>query len=273
MPSRLYGITTALLATAVLTAALIPNGSLAQSGANVDILFVDDNASAMGVNYPQLGSKFDSLFSAVSGLNWQIGIVTTDCDADQWSFCGELLTLSGQGTTYVGGADILTASTPNYVTVFNNTMVRPETTNCQSSSNGCPGGFTPLQAADTAMAKYNSATNSGFFRDGSDLVVVIVTNKDEDNLRPMPMSTTPQQVIARFNSIWGTTGKKLTVYSIVLLPGDTVCQQAQAKLGTVSPGTYPITLTALTGGLAVSICASDYGAVVNQIGQSIKDRK
>ncbi len=238
-----------------------------QTGSAVDILFVDDNSASMDVNEGSLGSKFSSLTSALNGVDWQAGITTTDCGAgettpDQWNICGSLLPLTG------ATGSILTAQTPNYLTVFDNTIVRPETVGCIERGSCPDGDSTPLLATMTAMQKYNT-DDAGFFRSNAQLAVVILTNANENNDAPTSTSTTAQQVVNEFNSIWGNTSKILRVYSIIVLNGDSTCLAAQSATGISAYGTYPENLSTLTGGISVSICATDYSVTLNQIATNL----
>lgn len=228
----------------------------------VDILFIDDNSASMDPLQASLGSKFSSFANAVQGLDWQVGITTTDCSSGPWGICGSLLPMTG------GSANILTPSTPNYATVFAGTIVRPETINCVALGQ-CPDGDSePLRSLSTAMQKHAN-TNTGFFRAGGTLAVIILTNADEDNLAPLPSSTTPQAVVSRFNSIWGT-GKQLRVYSIAILQGDSQCLADQQAGGLAAYGTYPIALASLTGGTSLSVCAQNYDPLLQQIGGALQ---
>ena len=239
-----------------------------QLGGKVDILFVDDNSASMDVNETNLGGKFTSLSSVMTKVDWHLGVTTTDCGADQWGVCGTLLTLAGMGSTYSGGITTLSVNTPNYASVFANTVVRPETVGCVARG-ACPDGdSTPLKATLNAMVKSASA-NAGFFRNGADLAVVILTNADEDDNAPTAGSTTPQQVVNQFNALWGTT-KKLHVYTIGVLPADSGCLSEQAQTGISAAATYPVALSQLTGGLEQSICATDYAGTMQAIGDDIE---
>src|SRR5882672_8876374 len=104
----------ASFAGSLLLSLLLQASGAHAAGGNVDILFIDDNSASMEVNESSLGSKFTSFIAAIKGLNWQIGITTTDCGDDEWAICGSLLTLNGLGNTYAGGNDILTDSMANY---------------------------------------------------------------------------------------------------------------------------------------------------------------
>jgi hypothetical protein len=160
---------------------------------------------------------------------------------------------------------------PTYQNIFNNTIVRPETLNCAATGT-CPSGLEEaLKATRTAMDK-RGTDNAGFFRDGADLAVVILSDEDERSTAPVT-ATTPQQVVDHFNSIW-PSGKKFYSFGIIVQPGDTSClatQQAQPDSGGVAAyGTYAAQLAGMTGGQTVSICAPDYNVTLQQIGDAVR---
>jgi hypothetical protein len=233
-------------------------------GGMVDILFVDDNSASMDPEQAALGNRFSSFTAALTGLDWQVGITTTDCTTgSRFNICGSLLAMAGQGASY-----ILNALTPSYLSVFQNTIQRPETLNCLVSGT-CPSGREEgLKATISAMTKRNT-NNAGFFRNGSDLAIVYLSDENEQSNAPAT-ATSAQAVIDSFKSIWGTS-KKLSAYSIIIKPGDVAClNQQRAQLGANAYyGTYFDELSQLTGGVSVSICEPDYSVTLNEIGLNV----
>lgn len=231
----------------------------------VDILFVNDNSASMESEQAALGSRFSSFTSALSGLDWHVGMVTSDCtEGSPHNFCGQLFDMVGQAP----GQYYLTPSSPNYLASFRNTIQRPETRDCLLTST-CPSGREEgLRSTIEAMNRRRT-DNVGFFRDDADLAVVMLTDEDEASNAP-PSATTPQQVVQAFQSIWGTN-KKFSSYGIIVRPGDATCWNTQrAQLGNnANYGTYPALLAALTGGLTVSICEPDYSLTLTQIGENV----
>jgi hypothetical protein len=234
-------------------------------GGKVDILFVDDNSASMDAEQAALGSRFASFASSLSGVDWQAGIITTDCTAGSvHNHCGELFNLTGRPA----GEYILAPTTPSYLSVFQNTIQRPETTNCLLSGT-CPSGKEEgLKSAIQSFALRNT-TNAGFYRADADLAIVILSDEDEQSNAPAT-ATKPSDLIASFKATWGNT-KILSSYGIIVKPGDTACWNAQRlQLGAnANYGTYPDLLATLTGGLSVSICEPDYSLTLTQIGLNV----
>lgn len=232
----------------------------------IDVLFIDDNSASMDPKQASLGTKFSGFATEMKSIDWQIGITTTDCSTGPYGICGSLLTLTGYNSK------ILSPSVPNYQTVFNNSIQRPETAGCLNTGT-CPSGNSePLLSATTAMNKYNS-DNNGFFRDNADLAIVILSDADERQTGGTAYQDRPAQLVAAFNNNWpSSTGKKLKVYSIIVQPGDSTCLDLmRAGSGGYSfYGTLIDQTVNLTGGLSTSICASDYSVTLQSIGQSVR---
>ncbi|MDZ4660977.1 MAG: hypothetical protein SGJ18_05085 [Pseudomonadota bacterium] len=235
--------------------------NIATANGKVDILFVDDNSSSMEVEQRELGRRFPSLISGLQSVDWQIGITNTDCSTGPFGICGSLLSLTG------ADGKILTAATPNAAQVFGNTIYRPETDGCQARGDCPSSNEQALLASMTAMDKRTS-DNAGFIRNDSDLAIVVLSDEDEKSNAP-PSATTTAQAQAHFKNIW-PSGKKLSVYGIIIQPGDSACLNSQVSQGGFAfYGTRVAEWSQLTGGITGSICSTDYSSVVEQIGRQV----
>jgi hypothetical protein len=241
----------------------IENFNSGPSQRKVDILFVDDNSASMDPLQSSLGSKFPAFSDALQGLDWQVGVTTTDCSAGPYGICGSLVPIAGVGGT------LLTPSIANFQQAFNDTIVRPETVGCIARGD-CPSGISePLKAAMSAFDKRNTS-NAGFFRAGASLAVIMLTNADEKN-DGTGSPTSAQAVVNRFRSIWGNS-KDMKAYAVDVIPGDTAClnSASAASSGQVFYGKGPSALATLTGGLSESICAADFSPLLAQIGDDLQ---
>ena len=229
----------------------------------VDILFVNDNSASMDAEQAALGTRFPAFSNELTGVDWQMGMITTDCSTGPYGFCGSLHNIEGQSFY------ILDSTVPNYETLFLNTIQRPETLSC-SLGGFCPSGREePLYATIDAISK-RGTDNAGFFRSDANLAVVILSDEDEQSNAPAT-ATTAQDVVDAFNNAW-PTNKILSVYGIVVQPGDTAClaaQQAQYGL-TAFEGTRATDLALQTGGGTFDICSADYTGLMTTIGQDVK---
>jgi hypothetical protein len=238
------------------------NFSSQTAAGKVDILFVDDNSASMETEQTKLGNRFTAFTAAIAGLNWQVGVTTTDCSTGTYGICGDLLPMTG-----VAGR-ILTSATPNFDAVFHDTIIRPETAGCVARAD-CPSGNEEALKATIGAMNKRSGVNAGFFRPGAALRVIILTDEDEQSTGPAT-ATTPQQVVNTFNSIWGAT-KDLRTYAITTMTGDQGClamQQAQQG-GIGAYGSFSMNLATLTGGASQSICAGNYDNLLSQIGNDV----
>lgn len=234
-------------------------------GGKVDILFVDDNSASMDPEQAALGNRFASFANAMTNVDWQAGIITTDCTTGSpFNFCGQLLDMTGRPA----GEYVLRPTTPNYLDVFRNTIQRPETRDCLLNNN-CPSGREEGLRSSIQAMNLRDTDNSGFFRNDADLAIVMLTDEDEMSSAPAT-ATRPQQVVDAFRGIWGTT-KKLSSYGIIIRPGDTACLSTQRnQLGNNAfYGSFPDQLATLTGGISVSICEPDYSITLTEIGENV----
>jgi len=164
----------------------------------------------------------------------------------------------------------LSPVTANFATVFNNTIQRPETLNCVALGT-CPSGKeVPLLSSINAMDKRNG-DNAGFFRNDSDLAIVVLSDEDEASSGPSS-ATQPQEVIDKFNSIWGGSKKNLRVYGIIIKPGDISClkQQSAQSGGIAFEGNLINNLVQATEGVSESVCAADYSETLKNIGKDLR---
>lgn len=230
-----------------------------QTHKSVDVLFVVDNSGSMLEEQEKLGQRLSSFIASLSAVDWQIGITTTDTSAGTYGIKGSLVTLFGSSER------ILKPTSPNYANTFMHSVVRRESIDCQNSG-VCPtNNEEPLRAIQLAIDKRNS-NNAGFFRDNADLAVVILSDEDEMSSGP-PEATKPSEVLAHFNSVWGSS-KKISVYGIIVEPGDSACYNEQ-YLTAGTYGYHAAELAALTGGVTGSICDTDYSDNLSKIGENV----
>ncbi len=230
----------------------------------IDILFVVDNSMSMAEEQLKLGQRISSFLSQINDIDWHIGITTTDVSNGRYGLKGRLVKFAGTNT------NILTRNTPNYVNAFLNTVQRQESVNCGGE---CPSGSEqPLAAAIMAM-NLQGTTNRGFFRDGADLGVMILSDEDEMSAGPRPGHSPPpwatpaESVLRAAENIWSGE-KNLVAYGMVIKPNDVACLNAQPNVGHY--GTFVASLVQLTNGVLGSICQEDYGTQLGQIGNHVR---
>jgi len=274
------------------------------SGGMVDILFVDDNSGSMSFEQSKMADRFPMLLSKLDDrmLNYRIGITTTDIASSQnqpraINQNGALQ--NGRLISYATGKKYLEPNTPNKTFLFLNTMKRPETLECESYiTNAVASGVS--QASAEYQQGYYAHCPSGdergvmaainTVRDNTDqlirpeahLAVVIISDENERSWGitdpqvsyTLETDDTPQAMIDTVKQKY--PGKTLSVHSVVVRSNDATCLQNQNnQMGGLVKGFYGTIyeqLSQATNGVIGSVCESDYGAQMGQIGAAIVDQ-
>ena len=235
----------------------------------IDVLFVVDNSGSMADEHALVAARFSAFSQALTGLNWQIGLTTTDTQSSLPGARGALLPLAGRTDR------VLTPQVPSFDQVFGRTIRRPESIDCSLTGRNCPSGLErPLMATALAIAlSQPGQVNQGFFRERTDVALVIMTDEDEDITGNPADHAVASEVMAAFSSRFGRS-KSLVAHSISIVPGDASCLASQAGQGGVeaSYSTLVQELVESTGGYAASICDSDYSVVLRDIGRRIQEQ-
>jgi len=221
------------------------------NSAPVDVLFIDDNSQSMAAKQLKLGNALNSFITSLGTVSWQIGITTTDTSDGLYGLKGSLLTFDGTST------QVLTSSVPNYAASFLATIQRSELGS---------GDERGMQAIIQAIGKRNT-DNAGFFRNGADLAVVMLSDEDEAS-DGNDSATKPAEVIAAFQAAFGKT-KNITVYGILIAPIDTACYNSEFINGAKYANVLS-SLVNITGGTVGSICDADYSDTLTSIGSRVR---
>jgi hypothetical protein len=232
--------------------------SAANTGGKVDILFVIDNSTSMSKEQRRVAERLETFIQSLDGLDWQIGITTTDVSNGMYGLKGSLIPFTGSNSY------ILTNRVQGFEQKFKDTVVRNETIDCEAV---CPSSNEqPIKAAMQAIDKRNT-DNRGFFRPDASLAIVMMSDEDEMS-DGSTFATTPKNFIdhvaAGFNQ-----AKRTTVFGIVIRPGDTACYDAQDTR--VYYGSFVAELTQMTGGVLGSICDDDYSKNLTNIGERVQE--
>ncbi|MBK9040214.1 MAG: hypothetical protein IPL83_13795 [Bdellovibrionales bacterium] len=255
----------------------------------MDILFVDDNSGSMYVEQTSMADRFPNLLNEISGLDYQIAIVTTDISSSPGNSAprkanGNGAFQDGKFLKFSNGDTLISANTPEVVQKFRETIKRNETSDCDTATgSACPSGdergiFALNMALDQADGK--------FFRSDSHLAVVILSDEDErtngGNISGYPLETydLPLTFAQKIHTQLGAS-KTVSVHTIIIQPGDTSCFNIQNSQTGVK-GYYGYQYARLANanqdpelkaahssflaGRSGSICAGDYGAQMGDIG-------
>ena len=256
----------------------------------MDILFVDDNSGSMYVEQTSMADRFPNLLNEISGLDYQIAIVTTDISTSPNN--GTPRSANGNGAFQDGkllkfsnGDTVISAVTPNVVQLFRDAIKRPETLACDTATgSGCPSGDERgIYALNMALDR----ADEKFFRKDSHLAVVILSDEDErtngGNISGYPLETydLPLTFAQKVHTQLGSN-KTVSVHTVIIQPGDTSCFNIQNSQTGGVKGYYGYQYAKLANanqdpelkaahssflaGRSGSICAGDYGAQMGDIG-------
>ena len=204
-----------------------------------DLLFIVDNSCSMSEEQQQLGASLGEFFTnaAMSGLDYQLGVTTTDTDAG-----GERGALVN-----AGGTRIITTQTANASAVFASNVAIG--VNGSATERGLEGA---LLAVTEPMI---STTNAGFLRPGADLAIIFVSDEDDQSGRDLT------EYGATFAGI--TAGSASTTLHAI-----TGIQQGgcTGTGGTADFGARYVAMANSSGGFLDSICDPDWGTNLGTIG-------
>ena len=257
----------------------------------VDILLVIDTSGSMDHHQQKLAERFGNLVAGLStselSIDWQMAFINaddSDPEVEADGYHGRFYNLEdADGEVEVAGekVSILTADLSgdsDYLQqIFLNTINRGDKTDREGSydENGVfvkedSGIEVPLRNIKNAIAKRGNE-NSGFFREDSTLVTIILSNEDElsngqakDGVEPTDASEVIQAVSDAFGS-----DKRFVSYGIIIKPEDTACRDSEeSRSGRQSPtyGSFIHELSAKT----YSICEEDYSNILLDIGSHLE---
>lgn len=226
----------------------------------VDLLVVIDNSGSMKTEQANMAARFSTLIDQLSGLDWQVGVVTTDVGSDANLKDGRLIAVDTAGSQFLmtSKMDLMRAKED-----FASVIQRPETGS--GNEQGIKATYRTLQRALSGDGAKVNQPNRDLIRPDAALAVLVVTDANE----------TPDVANDARNSGDGLmkyvsdsySGKKNFVFnSIIVKSGDKTCL---GKDGNESYGAAYEKLSNLTGGIIGTVCASDYGSQLKLIGEKV----
>jgi hypothetical protein len=232
----------------------------------VDILVVVDNSPSMETEQKNMAARFHSFIDQLDGLDWQLGITTTDLTIDTPLADGRLLEFSGN---IKGSVLNSTMNLEEVKNSFGRTIQRPERGYWEEQ--GIAATFRALERSQAPRDR-NNRGNVTLVRPDAALAVIVVTDADETPFadfwgRPQPtVRNSPEGLIKYIQKIW--RGKKnFAFHSITVKDGDTACL---AQDGNESFGLTYAALSRLTNGLIGNVCESDYGRQLKIMGDKVQ---
>jgi hypothetical protein len=240
----------------------------------VDTLIVIDNSGSMSYEQLNMAHRFENFIDKLNGLNWRLGITTTDTRTDSTNSelkDGRLLLFSGLNKYYLTSQDDISS----VKTAFAETIQRK----ASEGSGNEQGILATYRAIERALDSSTTGNpNLGFIRQEATLAIIVVTDSDESG--KLTSKSLPENLIEFVQSKYPEKNFKFN--SIIVKPNDINCKNNKAvytnslnSLATNSNETYGMRyyqLSELTGGIVGDICAEDYGDQLSLIGQSTYDQ-
>ncbi len=229
-----------------------------QSTSKVDVLVVIDNSGSMGFEQKNMAARFSSFMGKLQGLDWQIGIVTTDVTTDgtnSFRKDGRLLPFDGLKKNLISSTDdLLTVQNE-----FSKVIQRP----IGEGSGNEQGIKATYRAIERALEL--SGPNVAMVRPGAALSVIVVTDADETAISTTDIKNKPEKLLEMVNA--QLPGKTFKFNSIIVRDGDLACLNLSGSANEGYGKAYQ-KLTDLTSGVLGSVCESDYGKQLSVIGDS-----
>lgn len=218
----------------------------------VDILMVIDNSGSMAYEQRNMAQRTSNLLAVIRGLDWRIGVTTTDARSANPLGDGRLLPFKGySNTTYV-----ITSGMPEAEAQRNlaDTLQRKET-----GSGSEQGIFATYRALERSLD--TTDVNSQLIRPNAQFASVVITDEDESANGP---KNDPHNLI-KFITETFDGSKNFSFHSIIHKPGDKDCREGAGY------GNRYKTLSDLTGGVIGSVCEQDYSQQVEGIANGIRN--
>lgn len=295
------------------------DNTITVGGGKVDILIVDDNSASMSFEQKNLANRFAGFVNQLenASADYRIGITTTDISSDVSGVAGNpFRKINANGAFQDGklipfgpGVSFLTkdsaSSQLERVQLFNKTIVRPETAECeqfiaswiasgkgttnsnytQSYLENCPSGDERGIFAANLTVKNNP---NNFIREDANLAVVFLSDEDvrsglyRTSGYALTADDQPNTLIENIKSKYGT-GKNVRVHSIVVKDSSCLAAQSNQKLGTPEVAATAGFVSGSIGraylkfpengwGQSVDICSLNYPTSLGSISTSIIDQ-
>lgn len=217
----------------------------------VDILMIIDNSGSMAYEQKNMAQRTGNLLSVIRGLDWQIGVTTTDPKNSTYGD-GRLVKFDNYKTdTYVINSSMPEAEAQKNLA---DTLQRSETGS--GSEQGIYATYRALERSTNATEK-----NSSLIRANAQFAAVVITDEDESANGP---KNDPHNLIKYIADTFAGT-KNFSFHSIIHKPGDTSCVEGAGY------GNRYKTLSDLTGGIIGSVCEQDYSQQVIGIANGIRN--
>lgn len=249
---------------------------VAYGNKQVDFLLVLDDSNSMLPELKKLAARMSTFVNSLdaSNIDWQMCITTTRGIS------------SGGGNSALKYGNLLAwsnyipaAGTPNYLLkkgTSNLNTIFTSTVDNLTIGGGASGDERAIKAAHD---NFKDSNQHNCYREGAAVSVIAISDEDERSVggdinnvkdadapgsyQPLEPEDLPQTLISRAKKTFGDD-VRFTFSSIIVKPGDTVCEAEQDKDTSPShPGKLYSEASRLTDGGVGSICDADYSANLN----------
>ena len=214
----------------------------------VDVLFVVDNSGSMEQEQAKLAANFETFIQYFLNLDldFQLAIVTTDTENPN------------ESGKFQGTPAILKPTTTNLAGAF------AANANVGTAGSGVERG---LEAARMALSEPNlTGANAGFLREDALLAIIIVSDEEDGGSEDdAPAQDPVSAYVDHFLSLKGGDPARVNFSAIAGdIPNGCTSVDAEAAAAV----RYAEAVNALSGYFG-SICATDFGPILDQLGATI----
>lgn len=225
----------------------------------VDILFVIDNSGSMQYEQQSMAQRTSNFLSILRGLDYQIGIVTTDPRA---TVNGNILA-TGDGRLL----KIKNGATNQFMITSqqSETEAQDQLSQTLQRSETGSGSEQGIRAAYRLIERRNAnETNAkNLIRDDAQFAVVLISDEDESDTQTKNI---PENLLKLVSDTFSGQ-KRFSFNSIITRPDDKACRESYGY----AYGVIFKKMAELTGGIVGDVCATDYAAQVQDVAQGIRD--
>ncbi len=234
-------------------------------GGGVDILFVVDNSGSMLSEQAQLSKRISGFMEIIQDLNWQIAMTTTDPRPSTQDNNGISRNWGDGGFRPFDHDD----GQQHLLKAGDQTDQEAQQLLAKAIHVGSNGGIEERGIHSVYRAiehRQSSSAHRQFFRPGSSLAVVLISDEDECSnyvcTSPTAYKSSPLNLKELIHQELGEE-KKFNFHSIMWIPNDNSCQSAQ-NMG----NTYQ-RMSLLSDGIVGSICENNYSNILRDIGHKV----
>lgn len=247
---------------------------VAAGNKQVDFLIVLDDSNSMLPELQKLATKMSAFMTSIesSDINWQMCLTVTRPLSGDW---GKPIAWKSYAPKNGVPNYLLKKGATNLDAIFNSTIAQVEIGGTSS------GDERAIKAAyeNFTLGNPDSGSSHGCYRPGSALSVIAISDEDERSVggdstkvksndsasayQPLETEDIPANLISHSQNIFGKD-LRFTFNSIIVKPGDSVCEAEQDTNTSPSHAGYVYTLMSqLTEGGVASVCEDDYSASLN----------